>query len=33
MKDITPLLDMIMEKVTKAPNSVEKPLRMQIANL
>jgi GTP-binding protein len=31
--DITPLFDMIMEKVTEAPNDVEKPFRMQVANL
>jgi len=32
-KDITPLLDYIMEKVPEAPNDKEKPFRMQIANL
>ncbi len=31
--DITPLFDMIMEKVPEAPNEVEKPFRMQVANL
>lgn len=31
--DITPLFDMIMEKVKEAPNDVEKPFRMQVANL
>ncbi len=33
LKDMTPLLDMIMEKIPEAPNLSEKPLRMQIANL
>lgn len=32
-KDITPLLDMIIEKVDEAPNDSEKPFKMQIANL
>lgn len=32
-KDITPLFDMIMEKVPEAPNNSEKPFRMQVANL
>ncbi len=32
-KDITPLFDMIMEKVAEAPNDIEKPFRMQVANL
>ena len=32
-KNITPLLDMIMEKVPEAPNDSEKPFKMQIANL
>jgi len=32
-KDITPLLDFIMEKVEHAPNDASAPLRMQIANL
>lgn len=32
-KDITPLFDMIMEKVQEAPNDIEKPFRMQVANL
>jgi GTP-binding protein len=32
-KDITPLFDMIMEKVAEAPNDMEKPFRMQVANL
>lgn len=32
-KDITPLLDMVMEQVDEAENDAEKPLRMQIANL
>ena len=32
-KDISPLLDMIMEKVPEAPNNSEKPFKMQIANL
>jgi len=32
-KDITPLLDMIMEKVSEAPNDSDKPFRMQVANL
>jgi len=31
--DITPLLDMIMEKVPEAANDSEKPFKMQIANL
>jgi GTP-binding protein len=32
-KDITPLFDMIMEKVAEAPNDMAKPFRMQVANL
>lgn len=32
-KDITPLFDMIMEKVEEAPNDITKPFRMQVANL
>ena len=32
-KDITPLLDFIMEKVEHAPNDASAPLKMQIANL
>ncbi|MBB1564567.1 translational GTPase TypA [Candidatus Gracilibacteria bacterium] len=32
-KDMTPLLDMIMEKVAEAPNDTEKPFRMQVATL
>ncbi len=32
-KDITPLFDMIMEKVTEAENDETKPFRMQVANL
>jgi len=32
-KDITPLLDMIIEKVEEASNDSDKPLKMQIANL
>lgn len=32
-KDITPLFDTIVEKVGAAPNDIEKPLKMQIANL
>jgi len=32
-KDITPLLDFIMEKVEHAPNNAEAHLRMQVANL
>lgn len=32
-KDITPLLDYILEKVQEAPNDADKPLKMQIANL
>ncbi len=32
-KDITPLLDYILEKVPEAPNDADKPLKMQIANL
>ncbi|MDD5769354.1 MAG: translational GTPase TypA [Candidatus Gracilibacteria bacterium] len=30
---ITPLFDMIMEKVTEASNDITKPFRMQVANL
>jgi predicted membrane GTPase involved in stress response len=30
---MTPLLDMIMEKVPEAPNKIDAPLKMQIANL
>ena len=32
-KDMTPLLDMIMEKVPEAPNDQQKPFRMQVATL
>lgn len=32
-KDITPLFDMILEKVPEAPNETEKAFRMQVANL
>jgi GTP-binding protein len=32
-KDITPLLDMVMEKVPEAANDEGKPFRMQVANL
>lgn len=32
-KDITPLLDMIMEKVPEAPNDADALFRMQVANL
>ncbi len=32
-KDITPLLDYVLEKVPEAPNDSEKPLKMQVANL
>lgn len=32
-KDITPLFEMIMEKVAEAPNDISKPFRMQVANL
>ncbi len=32
-KDITPLLDFVMEKVEHAPNDTTKPFKMQIANL
>lgn len=32
-KDITPLLDMIMEKVPEAQNNADKPFKMQVANL
>jgi GTP-binding protein len=32
-KDISPLLDMIMEKVPEAANDSAKPFKMQIANL
>lgn len=31
--NISPLFDMIMEKVAEAPNDVNKPFRMQVANL
>jgi len=31
--DITPLFEMIMEKVAEAPNDETKPFRMQVANL
>lgn len=31
--DITPLFEMIMEKVPEAANDIEKPFRMQVANL
>jgi hypothetical protein len=30
---MTPLLDMIMEKVPEAPNNSDKPFRMQVATL
>ncbi len=33
LKDMTPLLDMIMNKVPEAPNKSNAPLKMQIANL
>jgi GTP-binding protein len=32
-KDITPLLDFVLNKVAEAPNDAEAPLKMQIANL
>lgn len=32
-KDITPLLDFVLNKVPEAPNNAEAPLKMQIANL
>jgi predicted membrane GTPase involved in stress response len=32
-KDITPFLDMVMEKVPEAQNDSTKPFKMQIANL
>lgn len=32
-KDITPLLDFILDRVPKAENEADKPLKMQIANL
>ena len=32
-KDITPLLDFIINKVAEAPNEGEKPFKMQVANL
>lgn len=32
-KDITPLLDFVMNKVAEAPNDAEAPFKMQIANL
>lgn len=32
-KDISPLFDMIMEKVQEAPNDEGKPFKMQVANL
>lgn len=32
-KDITPLFDMVMEKVAEAPNQINNPFRMQVANL
>lgn len=32
-KDITPLLDYILEHVPEAPNEADKPLKMQVANL
>ena len=32
-KDITPLLDYIMDKVAEAPNDADAPFKMQIANL
>lgn len=31
--DISPLFEMIMEKVPEAPNDMDKPFRMQVANL
>jgi GTP-binding protein len=31
--DITPLFDLIMEKVAESPNDTTKPFRMQVANL
>jgi GTP-binding protein len=31
--DITPLFDLIMEKVAESPNDITKPFRMQVANL
>lgn len=31
--DITPLFDLIMEKVPEAPNNITNPFRMQVANL
>lgn len=31
--DITPLFDLIMEKVAEAPNDLTKPFKMQVANL
>lgn len=31
--DITPLFDLILEKVAEAPNDITKPFRMQVANL
>lgn len=32
-KDISPLFDMIMEKVAEAPNDVSKPFKMQVSTL
>jgi len=32
-KDITPLLDFVMERVEHAPNNADAPLKMQVANL
>jgi len=32
-KDITPLLDFVMNKIPEAPNNTEAPFKMQIANL
>ena len=32
-KDITPLLDFVLDKVPEAPNDAASPLRMQVANL
>ncbi|MDD3145590.1 MAG: GTP-binding protein, partial [Candidatus Gracilibacteria bacterium] len=32
-KDITPLLDFVMSKIPEAPNNIDAPFKMQIANL
>lgn len=32
-KDISPLLDFVMNKIPEAPNNTEAPFKMQIANL